>query len=205
MPIPHRAAMRSARWCTCLAVILLTAGCAMFSSHPDGTQRPPIPEQGVPIPDDVQAVLSEGAVLTALTGAGEITIAAGPDSVRVFSWEDARRGVATKPREQPFAGAIAPGLHYDGNPPMWPSYEGIDKVHYEEGVRNFAAPIDVKVWTQIRRLYFAYNDHGLAVGWKRDGDTLHVEVWRFYVDGERPENLPGATNDAITLTTQEQA
>lgn len=199
--------MRSARWCACLAVIALTAGCALFSSPSDDTDTkgPPIPDQGEAIPDGIQTVLSEGSVLTAHTGAGKITISAGPDSVRVFSWEDARRGVATKPRKQPFAGAMAPGLHYDGNPPMWPTYEGIDKVHYEESVRNFAAPIDAKIWTQIRRLYFTYNDHGLAVGWKRDGDTLHVEVWQFYVDGKRPEHLPGANDGAIKLTTKEQA
>lgn len=193
--------LRLARWGACLFAVAALAGCALWPSSDDSTQAVAA-TNAQPIPDDIDTVLPQDSVLTAHTAAGHIKIEAGPGSLRIFSWEDARRAVATIPRDEPFVGAMSPGLHYAGQPPAWQPYQGIKRVHYEESSRNFASPMGAKIWTQIRRLYFTYNDQGLAIGWKRDGDTLHVEVWQFYVDGERPDNLPGANNDAIHLNTQ---
>lgn len=192
--------LRMARWGTCLTVIAALSGCALWPSSDDSTQTAAA-ANAEPIPEGIDTVLPEHSVLTARTAAGRIKIEAGPGSLRTFSWEDARRAVATRPREQPFTGAMKPGLHYAGQPPAWQPYQGIKRIHYEESSRNFASPMGVKIWTQIRRLYFTYNENGLAVGWKRNGDTLHVEVWQFYVDGELPDDLPGASNDAIDLQT----
>lgn len=187
----------------CLSAILWLAGCA--SSAPEKKPEPKtVPTAGLPIPDEVATVLPEGSVLLAHTAAGKLKIEAGPDSLRIFSWEDARRGAATTARDEPFPGADSVGLHYDGKPPVWKPYEGINKLVYEESTRSFESPIDLKIWTQIRRLYFSYNDDGLAVGWKRDGDTLHVEVWQFYINGEKPDDLPDADNNAVKLKTKAQ-
>lgn len=184
----------------CLSATLWLAGCA---SAPEKKPEPKtVPTVGLPIPNEVATVLPEGSVLLAHTAAGKLKIEAGPDSLRVFSWEDARRGAATTVRDEPFPGADAVGLHYDGKPPIWKPYQGINKLVYEESTRNFESPIDLKIWTQIRRLYFSYNDNGLAVGWKREGDTLHVEVWQFYIDGDKPHDLPGADNNAVKLKTK---
>lgn len=192
----HLLTFRATRWILLLVIMICLTGCATTPEQPK-QPAPTIPVSGLPIPDTVTTVLPDGSTVMAHTAAGWIKIEAGPGSLRVFTWESARRGVAAKPRAKPFPGADSLGLHYNGKPPIWKPYEGIDKLHYEESTRNFQALVDLKIWTQIRRLYFAYNDQGLAVGWKRDGDTLHVEVWQFYVDGQKPEQVPGANNDAI--------
>lgn len=158
-----------------------------------------------PLSDSVTTVLQAGSTVLAHTAAGRIKIAAGPGGLRIFSWDSAHRRVITKPRKEPFPGADSIGLHYSGTPAHWSPYKGIDKLVYEESTRTFGSPAAVRVWTQIRRLYFSYNDRGLAVGWKRDGDTLHVEVWRFYIDGHTPKTLPGADNSKVILKAASRA
>jgi len=187
------------RGCVCLLTIAALSGCTWLAG---GNTEPAVPAEGQPIPATVTTVLPEGSTLTAYTAAGKIQIEAGPDSLRIFNWDDARRGVATLARTKPFPSASSLGLYFDGKPPIWAPYDGIDKVHYEETTRNFETPIDLKIWTQIRRLYFSYNNNGLAVGWKRKGDTLHVEVWQFYINGEKPEQLPEANDQLIVLQTK---
>lgn len=201
MPTTNRkAASFLARWCICLLAALWLAGC---STTPEKPKKPKtVPTTGMSIPTNINTVIPEGSVLIAHTAAGKIKIEAGPGTIRIFNWESARRGVVTKPRDLPFPGTTDLGLHFSGKPKIWKPYQGIDKVYYEENTRSFEAPVDLKIWTQIRRLYFAYNDNGLAVAWKRAGDTLHVEVWQFLIDGQVPDNLPGANDSAITLKTQ---
>jgi len=171
------------------------AGCAASA----GQAQTGAAVAGQPIPADTATVLPAGTTLQAHTAAGRISIAAGPDSLRTFNWDNARRRVAARPRTELFPGTTAPGLHFDGQPVAWQPHNGIDKVRYEENVRSFQDATDLSTWVQIRRLYFSYNDQGLAVGWKRDGDTLHVEVWQFLINGEEPTTLPGADNAAVQL------
>jgi|GEM_PF-3348513 len=190
-------AVKICRQAALLSAILILAGCSWLQkSETDAS----VPAVGLEIPADVDAVLPANSVLQAYTASGPMRVEAGADSLRIFSWEDARRGIAAEPRETIFAGSMGKGLHFDGKPPIWEPYEGIEKLHYEENSRNFGVPMDAKIWTQIRRLNFSYNNNGLALGWKTDGDTLYVEVWQFYVNGEKPDALPGAVDNNIALT-----
>ncbi len=190
------------RCLVCLVATIAVSGCAWLQPAPPPEPEKEVaavPESGPPIPEENEAVLPAGSVLIAHTAAGKIKIESGPGSLRVFTWDEARRGVAMAPRDEPFPGAQSAGIHFNGTPPVWEPHNGISKVDYEESKRNFETTDDLVIWTQIRRIYFAYNDAGLAVAWKRDGDTLRAEVWQFYIDGELPESLPGSEPDAVTL------
>lgn len=103
------------------------------------------------------------------------------------------------PRDKRFAGSL--GIHYEGTPPEWQPYHGLSKLDYEEGVLHFDTLTGAKLWLQIKRLHFVHNSHGLVVGWKRDFDTnaLKVEVWQFYIGGEKPDRMASAQNDRIDL------
>lgn len=157
----------------------------------------PVPEEGEDIPEDVKTVLSSGKQVVAETAEGRIQIEAGPGSRRLFTWQCVRRGAVTKARTKPFAGASHKGLYFDGKPETWKEARGIDKLRYEEGYKNFPTKDDALVWMKIRRLYYTYNDDGLVIGWKREGDTLHVEVWQFTIGGKKPSSMPEAENDHI--------
>jgi hypothetical protein len=149
-------------------------------------------------------VLKPGEQLIAKTPAGRIKIEAGPGRRRIYTWDGLRRGAILKPRTQPFPGETGKGLYFDGKPAVWAPAKGITRLRAEEGQHNFDNVSDAKVWMQIRRLYYVYNDHGLAVGWKRQGNTLHVELWQFTIGGQKPTHMPGA-NDAAIQTGPVQA
>lgn len=176
--------------------LVSVGGCALFSSSSE-PETASIPEDGPEVPSGNTVVLSSGTQLTAQTAAGRIKIEAGPGLRRVFDWDGMRRGAITKPRKESFAGGEHKGITFDGTPKVWEAAHGITKLRYEEGYRDFDNASDALIWMQIRRLYFTYNDKGLAVGWKRDGDTLHVEVWQFTIDGKKPTSLPKSRDDRI--------
>lgn len=218
MAISRRAPYRHGLRCLlCAAAILGLAGCSWLNGLVSPEQTPaqtpaqsqpetetsaarelPSPH-GQPIPDTVATVLPAGASLGAHTDAGYIQIEAGPGSLRTVTWGSNRYHVATQPRSTPFPGAESIGLSYDGKLPGRQARGGVNNLHYEENFRNFEVPYAMKVWTQIRRIDFKYNNNGLAVGWRRKGDTLHVEVWQFRINGEIPQQLPGATDSAINF------
>lgn len=178
-----------------LAVLLLTAGCAA-GPQVVTPEPPPIPQGGSPVPEENEVVLSDGTQLVADAPWGRIKIEAGPGTRRVYSWRGFRRGVILEPRDERFAGSM--GIHYEGEPSVWEPADGITKVDLEEGQRRFETMDDAMIWMQIRRLRYSYNNSGLVVGWKPDGDTLQVEVWQFYIDGKQPTSMPEADDTRIT-------
>lgn len=181
-----------------IVFVSLVSGCAAAPGSAV-SEAPPLPQGGPPVPADHTAVIAPGTQVVAVTPNGRIRIEAGPGTRRIYSWYGLRRGAILKPRAQPFAGEDGKGLYFDGTPKVWAPAEGITRLRAEEGERNFATVSDAKIWMQIRRLYFIYNDHGLAVGWRRHGNTLQVEVWQFMIDGHRPTHMPGANDTAIQV------
>lgn len=165
----------------------------------------PIPDKGSDIPADIKTVIEEGRQLRVDTAEGKIQIEAGPGSRRVFNWHCARRGAITKPRKELFAGESHKGLYFDGKPEEWEPVDGVNKLRYEEGQRDFDNADDALIWMQIRRIYYTYNDDGIAVGWKKQGDTLHVEVWQFTINGQKPSEMPKSTNDRLKEGDIEEA
>lgn len=176
--------------------LLATLGCA-HSPRMTTPKPPAVPKGGPPVPAANKVVLKPGTQVVAETAEGRIKIEAGPGLRRIFDWDGLRRGAIIKPRHIPFAHGQTLGITFNGKPKVWPPANGITRLRYEEGRRYFQTMDDAMIWMQIRRLYFTYNDHGLVVGWKRQGHTLHVELWQFYIDGDKPTSMPGSQDARI--------
>ena len=189
------AARRPVRVCAALALLLLAAGC-VTGPKVVTPEPPPVPEGGPPVPEDNEVVLSEGTQVVADAPWGRIKIEAGPGLRRVYSWRGLRRGVVLEPRQERMGGSL--GIHFEGRPPVWEDADGLTEVDLEEGQKRFETVDDAMVWMQIRRLRYVWNNSGLVVGWKPHEDTLQVEVWQFYIDGEQPTSLPDADDARIT-------
>lgn len=189
------AAHRPVRACVVLAVLLLAAGCVPGPKIVT-PQPPPVPEGAAPVPEDNEVVLSDGTQVVADAPWGRIKIEAGPGMRRVYNWRGMRRGVVLEPREERLGGSL--GIYFEGEPPVWEDADGLTEVDLEEGQKRFETVDDAMVWMQIRRLRYVWNNSGLVVGWKPDEETLQVEVWQFYIDGEQPTSLPDADDARIT-------
>lgn len=176
--------------------LLLLAGCA---SEPPAqkAEKPALPD-APPVPERNEVVLDDGTRLVATTPQGTIKVDAGPGLLRRYTWDGATRAVVMRPREERHAGSL--GIHYEGTPPDWKPHNGIRKVKVEEGQRHFDNQSDAKIWMQIRRLHYVHTSNGLVVGWKRKGDTLQVEVWQFYIGGDKPAYLPGAKDSVVQVS-----
>tara|TARA_B100002049_G_scaffold145962_1_gene108430 strand:+ start:2813 stop:3973 length:1161 start_codon:yes stop_codon:yes gene_type:complete len=179
-----------------LAALFLLAGCAT-GPRVVTPEPPPVPEGGDAVPEQNEVVLSDGTQLVADAPWGRIKIEAGPGLRRVYTWRGHRRGVVLEPRTERFAGSM--GIHFEGEPPVWEPADGITKVDIEEGQRRFETVDDALIWMQIRRLRYSYTNDGMVVGWKPDGDTLVVELWQFYIDGEKPTSLPKAEDTRLAV------
>lgn len=188
---------------TSLALVML-AGCA---TGPKAPVAPKVVKKSVvipdapPVPEYSEIVLDNGMVVSASTPEGKITVAAGPGLLRSVSWDGTKRYVVMQPRKERLYGSK--GIYFEGRPQGWKPFNGITQVKIEEGQRQFDNVDDASIWMQIRRLHYVHTNNGLVVGWKRkpSESTLHVEVWQFFIDGEKPSFLPNA-KDYLIQTRQ---
>lgn len=184
---------------TLAAAMLLATGCATApppasQPEPKKTSLPSAP----PVPARNEIVLQNGMRVAATTPQGRIRVDAGPGLLRRFTWDGATRAVVMKPRAERYAGSL--GIYYEGVPTGWEPHNGIYRVDVEEGQHHFDNLSDAKIWMQIRRLHYVHTSDGLVVGWKRKGETLQVEVWQFYIDGEKPSYMPGAKDHLVNVS-----
>jgi len=175
-----------------LALLLALSGPVNAAESAKTTSVPEVPEHS-------ETVMTEGQTITAVTPAGKIRIEAGPGLIRRYTWDGATREVTMQPREERYAGSL--GIHFEGKSDHWQPHNGLTRVDVEEGQRHFENMDDAKIWIQIRRLHFVHTDDGLVVGWRRQPEkaTLQVEVWQFYVGGEKPTTMAGAQNHRIDV------
>ncbi|RJS92320.1 SH3 domain-containing protein [Salinisphaera sp. Q1T1-3] len=196
---PHAITMRRLATASALASAIALTGCVTGGPRLVTPDPPPIPDAGPNVPSSAHVVLKDGQQVVANTAAGKMKIEAGPGLRRVFDWDGLRRGAIVDPRASSFAGGKTNGLTYDGTPKVWDNANGITKLRYEEGERHFENMDDAMIWMQIRRLYYTYNNQGVVLGWKREGNTLHTELWQFYVDGKKPTSMPDARDSSINV------
>lgn len=184
--------------------LAILAGCATAPETPKPkkvVKKTIVVPDAPPVPDYSEIVLDNGMVVSAATPEGKITISAGPGLLRSVSWDGSKRYLVPNPREKRVYGSK--GIFFEGHPEGWKAHNGITRVKYEEGQRKFENVDDATIWMQIRRLHYVYTKNGLVVGWKRKPSeaTLQVEVWQFFIDGEKPEFLP-ESKDYLIQTRQ---
>ena len=161
------------------------------------------PEPGITIAEK-EIVMSANMQITADTPVGTITITAGQGFNRCYTWEGATGCIELGPQEAPWLGLAA-----EGNPFLWRTHNGINRIVVIEGQQHFSSVDEFKKWTGFfRRGYFkrvdeplVYRDDGLLVGWSKvlARCLLDVDVRQIYIDGRKPDKLPGSQNDKISV------
>jgi hypothetical protein len=143
--------------------------------------------------------MTPGMVIEAKTHFGDIKIEANNKLTRTYSWNSVQKQFSLGARWQRWHGSK--GI-------IRPSGDKDMHAVLEEGQQHFYSVEEALAWLawQMERMKWVYTSDGLVVGWyeakdKKSRDTaLLVEVWQIYIQGKKPESLPGATDDKITIT-----
>jgi hypothetical protein len=92
---------------------------------------------------------------------------------------------------------------------------GVSGIHcvVEEGQQHFCSKQELMEWIYNYYFYndtsltFSYTNNGLGIGWgiriKPDDPNmmaLLVVVWQFYINGKKPDTLPGATDSLVKIS-----
>jgi hypothetical protein len=153
-----------------------------------------------PTPSKIETVMVPGMRITATTSTGTIAITAVDDLTRSYTWEGATRSVEMDPRTERWYGSL--GLYFPGPSDHWQEHNGITRGVLEEGQQHFKTTQEALHWIRSRWIPYVYRDDGLVVGWNKTlpRKQLNVEVWQLYVNGKKPQQLPGSQNKQITIT-----
>lgn len=154
------------------------------------------------VPASCEIVIEPEATVRATTSTGQITVTAGKGLRRFFTWESATRSVVMQPREKRWYGSL--GMYYPGPGSHWFRHNGISRGVLEEGQQHFESQEEALRWLHQRAtlLPLVFSDDGLVVGWSKnlDREQLNVEVWQLCVSNQKPSNLPGSSNDRISIS-----
>jgi hypothetical protein len=152
-----------------------------------------------PIPPEI--VMTPGMQITARTEKGEITIRAGGDFERFYTWDGATRSAKLQPRWERWYGSL--GIINSEPVPWrrWKSNKGITRGVLEEGVLWFKTVDDALAWIKRSRDY-VYTSNGLVIGFDKvlPRKQLNVDVWQIMIDGKKPQSLPDSQNELISVT-----
>jgi hypothetical protein len=166
-----------------------------------GCGRPGAVRDG-PVPAQNEIVMTPGMRITAITPEGTVTVHAGKGLKRSYTVDGITRSVEMWPRDNRWYGSL--GLYYSGPGNHWPEHEGISRAVVEEGQQHFQSEAEALQWLKERDWQpHVWRRDGLVVGWRRISDRkqLNVDVWQILIDGKKPDNLPGAQDDKITVET----
>jgi len=149
-----------------------------------------------------EIVMSPGMKIFATNRTGPITIEHASDTKRRYTWDGASRVVSLVPRRERWYGGL--GLYCPGDYGFQPN-NGVSRAVVEEGQRHFKNEADALAWLDepynSDTLNFVYTRDGLAVGWHKvyARQQLNVDVWQILIDGKKPQNLPGARDDLVSV------
>lgn len=153
-----------------------------------------------------EVVMAPGMKITATTRSGTIIITAVDDLTRSYTWEGATRSVEMWPRAERWYGSL--GLYYPGPGEHWEDHNGITRGVVEEGQQHFKTMQAALQWIHAQTVEpCVYRDDGLMVGWSKTlpRKQLNVEVWQIYINGKKPQRLPGSQNKMIVVTYMKPA
>ncbi len=179
-----------------LYIIFIVIVCHIFPTISCSSMTNEVPKQN-------EIVLTKGQEIKAKNDFGEITIRAGKGLLRFYSWEGATRSVKMIPRKKRWYGSL--GIYYPGDGNHWKEHNRITRGVLEEGQQHFKSLSQAINW--IRKFTdITYRDDGLAVRYSYSirpdsgpGSTIFVSVWQIYINGEKPEKLPGSSNNLISI------
>jgi len=156
--------------------------------------------EGITIMPKNEIVMTEGMSITAKNSYGEMTITAGKDTLRQYTWNNGTRTAILIPRKERWNGSL--GIYYPGEGNHWEKHDGITRAVLEEGQQHFHSIDKALEWIRKENHWgYVYRDDGLIVGWEKmegAGGTLGVSVWQVFINGKKPTKLPGSQNDSIS-------
>jgi hypothetical protein len=174
-------------WSIISIFCFIFAGCSIYSAKQILTQN--------------EIVMKNGMKITAINKYGALIITAGKGLKRFYTWGGETRTLTMIPRKERWDGSL--GLYNPGDW-RWKENAGITRAVVEAGQLHFNTQEDLVSY--ISHYYekdeIVYNDNGLFVCWAPtdgDGGTLSVLLWQFYIQGKKPEKLPGSKNDKIIV------
>ena len=153
-------------------------------------------------PVESEVVMTTGMSIEASNESGTIRVTAGDGTFRTYSWDDGEKTAQLIKRPSRWYGSM--GLYHPG---------GGQRVHLvvEEGQQHFFSEREVLEWLQWMnsRLHWVYTSDGLVVGWYKEDArkkgfnrvAIIVDVWQVYINGKKPVALPGASNEAVRVTS----
>ena len=149
-----------------------------------------------------ELVMQPGMTITAETKTGTISISAGADLKRTYTWEGASRSATLWPRDKRWYGSL--GAYYPGPGEHWPEHNGITRGVLQEGQQHFDSEQQALEWLHKQSGYYptVYRDDGLVVSYCKTlpRRQLNVEVWQILIRGSKPQKLPDSDNSKITVT-----
>lgn len=156
---------------------------------------------GIGLQPWTEYVLTDGMVITAETTAGPVRITGQKGTKRTYSGDGWSKTRHLDPRDVRWYGSL--GL-YDAALSLSPH----GRLLIEEGRLFFDSTRDAVRYLRTRDVPLVYNNQGLAVGLKvvewpgreRKEPVRTVEVWQIYIKGRKPVSLPGAKDEAISVT-----
>ncbi len=166
-----------------------------------------------------EAVMVEGMSISFTNSHSSMTVTAGKEFERKYSWAGDSRIVIMQPRKKRWYGSLGmynPGGFIKGELEQWKEHDGIKRFVVEEGQRHFTNTDEVIKWIhqgsgKPENLDYIYNDSGLVVGVDKQPrsleeransdfpGTLEVDVWQIYINGKKPTKLEGSKNQSISV------
>lgn len=145
-----------------------------------------------------ETVMTLGMVIKATNANGRITIGANHGLERTYKWDSQEVSVKLRNRDKRWNGSF--GIYSPG---------GGGNIHtvVEEGQQHFSSEKEAIEWLswQEKTMHYVYSSNGLVVGWyvTKDANSpsqaLSVQVWQFYIQGQKPSQLSGARDDLFTV------
>lgn len=146
-----------------------------------------------------ELVMAPGVTIEANTDSGKIVIEAVDRLTRRYSWGSNSKIFKLNPRPKRWMGGKG-------------AYRatGDQDTHavLEEGQQHFYSESEVLTWLrqQDERMHWIYTQEGLVVGWYETNApppqrvALIVDVWQIYIQGKKPNRLPGASDQRVRVS-----
>jgi hypothetical protein len=151
-------------------------------------------------PDANELVLSEKMKISALTPIGKITIEGGKGFARQYSGTNWSKSSVLTPRTTRWYGSLGA---YD---PAGSFTRG-DRLLVDEGRQFFSSESEALRYMKSISGYYGpltYNNSGLVIAYQvidipNEKPTRSIQVWQFYINGNKPSVLRGAVDENIQI------